>query len=217
VVGALALILSVTLVPAGRLPTILGFAILLAVLAAVSRIPARHFAGRIALVLPFALVVGAFLPFVRPGIEGWTALGVLVLRSSLAAATLVLLVSTTGFPVILKALARFGVPRILTVLLSFAYRFIFVLVEEAERMEMAVRSRAPFRSGRFRALAGALGVLFIRTYERGERVYLAMLARGFTGDPPAGETTRFGARDAGAAAVLTLGIGLAWALPGMIR
>lgn len=213
IAGALAVVLTVVLAPPGRQWTLLVCAAFVAAYGFLARVPARWLVTRSAAVLPFALIAGAWMPLSRPGPEGWTALGLLAARAFLSGAAIVLLASTTRFPLLLRGMVGLGLPQVMATVLSFTYRFLFVLVEEAERLEMAVRSRAPRRRRRFRALAGAAGYLFLRTYERAERVYRAMLARGFSGEPPAGEPLRLGIPDAIAALVIAAFLGTAWVMP----
>lgn len=74
-------------------------------------------------------------------------------------------------------------PRVMIMILSFMYRYIFVLVDEVMRMRQARDSRnfGGKRLWQLRTIGNMIGTLFIRSYERGERVYAAMLARGFDG------------------------------------
>jgi len=209
-VAALTVLLTVVGAPASRPGMLAVCAGFIAGYAALARVPAGWLVARSAVALPFALLAGAWLPFARPGVGGWAALAVLAARTFLAAAVIVLLAATTRFPHLLRGMEGLGLPRVMSLVLSFTYRFLFVLVEEAERLEMAVRSRAPMRRRRFRALTGAAGYLFLRTYERAERVYQAMLARGFHGEIPVGEIPRWGVQDALAVAVTAGFLWVAW-------
>jgi cobalt/nickel transport system permease protein len=96
------------------------------------------------------------------------------------------LVATTPFPELLRATRVLHAPAVLAATMSFMYRYLFVLVNEAMRLQTAreARSAGPGRSllWRARVLGGMIGSLFIRSYERSERIYAAMLARGFTGE-----------------------------------
>ena len=83
----------------------------------------------------------------------------------------------------LKGLEKLRVPSLITAIISFMYRFIFLLIDEVERMILAYQSRY-FKLSlrkRLKFIASMIGLLFIRTYERGERIYLAMESRGFQG------------------------------------
>src|SRR5512143_3217725 len=103
----------------------------------------------------------------------------------------ILLVSVTVFPKVIHALNHLRVPTIITVIISFLYRYLFVLTDEVMRMLRARQARsaaAPgIRSGGsvpWRAqIAGHMaGQLFLRSYERSDRIYNAMLSRGYKGE-----------------------------------
>ncbi|MGD0089504.1 MAG: cobalt ECF transporter T component CbiQ, partial [Planctomycetota bacterium] len=102
-------------------------------------------------------------------------------KSLLGASAVILLTSTTPFPALLGGLAWLRVPRLFIMVLSFAYRYVFVLLDEAQRMKRARDARC--YAGQWlwqtQVVGQMLGTLFLRSYERGERVYLAMLARGY--------------------------------------
>jgi len=144
-------------------------------------------------------LIAIFIPFFKEGeVAGsyniwlWqvtvTYSGLQVLWNILAKAwlsilSLILLTSTTRFSNLLRSLEKLRLPRVMTMILSFMYRYIFVLIDEAMRMKQARDSRN-FGGGRLRQLrtiGNMIGTLFIRSYERGERVYAAMVARGFDG------------------------------------
>jgi len=132
---------------------------------------------------------------------GWLSLASIVLRSLLAGAAAVVLVAVTGFPALCDALARIGVPRPFVVQLMFLYRYLTVLGEEAARMTAAREQRA---CGRPLALAGfgvLAGQLLLRSFDRAERIYRAMRARGFDGEFHGGAPARLSGRDAAAATV----------------
>ena len=91
-------------------------------------------------------------------------------------------------------------PRLLTLIAAFMYRYLFVIVDEARRMRAALAARAlpaAARSGSRRALGRLATSLFLRSYARGERVYLAMLARGYRGAMPRLGAARVPARRRG--------------------
>ncbi len=127
----------------------------------------------------FTITDGGFLRFVS-----------ILVRSWLSVQMAILLVATARFPDIIHALEHLKVPTILTTIIAFLYRYLFVLADEVFRLMRARESRAAAapgkRSGRsvaWRAgVAGHMaGQLFLRSYERSDRVYNAMLARGYTG------------------------------------
>ena len=196
IVALLAFVLAVVSVPADA-PAVLG--LLLAVSAAVmlsTGVPGRHLAPRVMVGLPvvmFALV----LPFVATG--GERALGpVTVSAAGLTAAWAVLTKGLSGVcgavafavtthpPDLVAGLQRLRAPALVVLVLSFMVRYLGVVTDELSRMRVARESRA-FRARGPRAwpvLAASSGALFVRSYERGERVHLAMLSRGFSGRLP---------------------------------
>ena len=93
----------------------------------------------------------------------------------------VLLGATTSFPDVLHALERLKAPRLLVLIAAFMYRYLFTIVDEVQRMRAALAARGyrPRHALQVAALGRVATALFLRTYERGERVHLAMLARGF--------------------------------------
>jgi cobalt/nickel transport system permease protein len=172
-------------------------AALLVAAVAFSRLPFFYVFRRAAIVLPFALVIGVFLPFTTEGQvacrlsafgygavvtdAGLRLYATIVLKAYLSLAYVVLLLATTPFRSLLRALAWYRVPRFLLSLLSFTYRFIFLLVEEIERLERAWAARyfGRRRAAQFATLGAAVAALFARSYERAERVWAAMLSRGY--------------------------------------
>lgn len=200
-VAAVAAVLAIVLCQAPQ-PLRLGlYAALVGACVAGARLPWWYLFKRSLLVIPFALAVGGLLPF-RPGghpvaqttvlgvdlvvtDEGLRLLAVVALKSYIAVWTMLLLASTTRFHRLLAAMQYFGMPRVLTMLLGFLYRYLFVIVGEAIRMRRARHARlaGSARGGRgLRVAAAGVGVLFIRSYERSERVHQAMAARGFDGE-----------------------------------
>lgn len=115
-----------------------------------------------------------------------------VIRSWLSVQGAILLTATTTFPDLMHALHHLRVPSVLVAVISFTYRYLFILIEEVQRLLRGREARSaaapddtvrPGRSITWRAgVAGNMvGQLFLRSYERSERVYAAMLARGYTG------------------------------------
>jgi cobalt/nickel transport system permease protein len=172
------------------------FAVLAAV-AVVGRVGPRVLWSRARVVLPLVLFVGVFVPFVRGGAQvsvgpvsvseaGLATLASVSLKASIGTLSAVLLGATTGFPDVLHGLERLRAPRLLVLIAGFMYRYLFVIVDETRRMRTALAARA-YRP-RHLLDAAALGrvviSMFLRTYDRGERVYVAMLARGYGGTMP---------------------------------
>jgi cobalt/nickel transport system permease protein len=107
----------------------------------------------------------------------------LLIKSYLAVLTLILLCSTTPYNALLQGMEHLGAPRLLTMLAGLAYRYQFVLLDEVLRMKRARDARGYRGQWLWQAqvVGQMIGTLFVRSYERAERVYLAMVARGFDG------------------------------------
>ncbi|MCH0540165.1 cobalt ECF transporter T component CbiQ [Streptomyces sp. MUM 203J] len=178
------------------------YGVLLALVAAASRVPPGFLLKRMAIEIPF--VAFAFLmPFVVPG-EQTTVLGVslsvpglwdawnVLAKGTLGVAASVLLAATTELRALLLGLQRLKLPPLLVQIASFMIRYGDVITDEMRRMSVARRSRGFEAKGvrHWGVLAKSAGALFIRSYERGERVHLAMVSRGYAGTmPPLDEST----------------------------
>ncbi len=137
------------------------------------------------------------MPFVVPG-EQTTVLGVslsvpglwgawnVLAKGTLGVAASVLLASTTELRALLLGLQRLKLPPLLVQIASFMIRYGDVITDEMRRMSVARRSRGFEAKGvrHWGVLAKSAGALFIRSYERGERVHLAMVSRGYAGTMP---------------------------------
>ena len=205
VAAAVLLILILNLTPAGAWP---AYPLLLAVvvsLAVFAEIKFMLVLRRSVVVLPFALAAITLL-FTTPGPTllalpwvGWTisAAGVarflsVLVKSLLSIQVAVALALTTHLTDLLWALRSLRVPDLLVAVISFMYRYLFVLADEAFRMQRARQARSALAAGESRAGGGLLwrakvtgwmvGQLFLRSYERSERVYQAMVARGYRGE-----------------------------------
>jgi cobalt/nickel transport system permease protein len=178
---AVALVVATVSVPVNRWTGITFFPLVglfLVAVAGLSLVPPGFLLKRVALMEPVVLGV-ALLALLQPG--GGKVFGTLVLRSTICLSTMVLLASTTPFSDLLAVLRRLRVPAILLTTLALMYRYLFVLVEESQRMRRARASRT-FTNERRRAwktLGLVLGQLFVRTGERADRIYAAMCARGW--------------------------------------
>jgi cobalt/nickel transport system permease protein len=206
VLVTLAFILAVVSLGKYELAALFPFFLYPAVIMALGDLPAGFIVRKVAVVLPFAFMVGMFNPFfdqtvlVRFGplaiSGGWLSFVSILVRAILTVGAALILVGITGFPAICQALDQLGMPRILTVQLLFLYRYLFVLTEEGGRTARARELRAFGKKGMgLHSFVPMLSHLLLRTWLRAERIYLAMLARGFTGEFHPRRTTRFGGRD----------------------
>jgi len=196
-VVVLAFTVLVVSVPKYEVAALFPYALLPFSLLVFGGIPLGFVAKHLLLVSPFVVFVAVFNPLydaepvlVRLGAGGyWVRGGVLSCANIcgkfvLTVSALVALVSTTRFSDLLQALAWFRLPRLFVLELSFLYRYLFLLIEQVLRLKRARDSRGVggVRLGwRLRATGGIIGNLFVRTLERGERIYAAMVARGFDG------------------------------------
>ena len=178
------------------------------------RLPLAGLLARAAIVLPFSATFAAFSWMAG---DAPRAVGLLV-KSYLSAVAVLVLVGSTPLPKLLRGLESLGAPRLLTLVVQFLYRYLFVVSEQAQHMRLAALSRGSRRPPlQFRAAAGAVAVLFARSYGRAEGIHQAMLARSFSGHIRLLADPRIGVRDAlfmaaGVALVgaLRLSLGAPW-------
>jgi cobalt/nickel transport system permease protein len=196
VAAAVAFVFGVAVTPRQALWAFAIDAVMLLVVVALSGIGPRFVLTRLLVILPF-IAFAFFIPFVGSG-EQVEVLGVAVSREGLwgmwnvvAKATIgatvsILLAATTEVPRLLTGMGRLRVPATLTAIASFMVRYLELLAGELRRMRIAMASRGydPRWLWQARPVATSAGALFIRSYERGERVHAAMLARGYTGTMP---------------------------------
>ncbi len=196
IVAFLSLIFSVALLSSLKLALVGLSASLIFLLA--SRLPFRFVLSHLRWVLLFIIPFLAIMPFTVQGTEifhiygiGMTYEGIhFGLLVSIRALTAVLLIfpmiGTTRFNSTLKALEKLKVPDSLVQMLMFTYRYIFTFTEEFSRMRNAMKSKGfklKTSLKTLKTIGKAIGMLFVRAYERAERVYQAMLSRGYTGTP----------------------------------
>jgi cobalt/nickel transport system permease protein len=188
-----AMIVSVLCIPASRGPLFFVFAFAITLLMGFSQVPLNYIVGRAFLILPFIILATLAAPW-----KGYAGFIVLFVRAILCLILLILLTNTTRFAELLRGLRKLGCPQILAMNLSFLYRYLFVLTEEAMRMKQARdcrrTARAPFKE-ELKLLSSMLGTLLVRSFERAERMHAAMLSRGYTGDFPVVSPREFSWRD----------------------
>ncbi|WP_170990770.1 cobalt ECF transporter T component CbiQ [Herbidospora galbida] len=182
--------------PRERFLAFLLYALSLAVVVLLARIPPGYVLKRLAVELPFVLFAVA-IPFIGMG-ERVDVLGVplsvaglwaswnILAKATLGVAASIVLAATTEPRALLLGAQRLRVPQLLIQIATFMLRYLEVILDEMRRMRVARESRG-FAARDFRqapVLAKSAGAMFIRSYERGERVHLAMLSRGYTGVMP---------------------------------
>jgi cobalt/nickel transport system permease protein len=176
---ALAMVIVTVVLPVGRWDGFIVIALLLIGVAAASRVPGTFILRRLVTLEPLALGVAGLAMF-QP--HGGRIFATMLVKTTLCLLTMILLSSTTPFSALLDVMKRARVPDILVSTLALMYRYLFVLADEAQRMRRARASRT-FRPGRWwtwHALGSVIGQLFVRSTERAERIYAAMIARGWS-------------------------------------
>jgi cobalt/nickel transport system permease protein len=188
VLATILFVVAVALVPRGELvwPYAADFA-LLACIAFVARTPPSLLARRLVIEVPFVLFV-LVLPLAADSFADglWLSFGILA-KASLAVLATGVLAWTTPAPEILRGAERLHVPRTLIAIAGFALRYLQVLLDELRRMRLARTQRGDDSRWLWQArgTGSTVGALVVRTFERGERVHVAMLARGYDGRMPA--------------------------------
>jgi len=195
----LVFILMLALTPPDRWLAFSLYFLLVLILILFSKVPISYIFKRSLLIMPFVLMIAIFIPFFKEGevagsyniglwqvtitYDGLQILRNVVIKAWLSILSLIWLTSTTKLATLLNGLEQLRMPRVMVMILSFMYRYIFVLVDETMRLKQARDSRnfGGKRSWQIRTIGNMIGILFIRSYERSERVYAAMVARGFDG------------------------------------
>ncbi len=160
-------------------------------------VPVSFALRRVLTLCPFVALLVLALPFYDRAVQplvlgpwawevggGWLSAAAVLARFALGLMALTALVSSTQFSLLLAAMRRLGAPAIFCAVLGFLYRYIFVLIDQVMRVRRASDFRGAARAPAARRLAtagGVVGYLMVRTLERSQRVHLAMLARGYTG------------------------------------
>jgi len=152
---------------------------------------------RVAVIVPF-VAAAAIVPFVAEGgphtdiaglsvsTDGLWATWNIVAKATLGATASIIVSATTPIPDLLAGLTRLRVPAVLVAIIAFMIRYLDLLVDDLQRMRnaMVARGHDPRWLWQVRPVAASAGALFVRSYERGERVHGAMSARGYTGTMP---------------------------------
>jgi cobalt/nickel transport system permease protein len=219
-VGLVAVTVVGVSTPPSAWPVWVGCAAVLAAVAAAGRVPLRAIWRRSRVVLPLVLAAALLIPIAREGEpvlslgpldasrEGLLVLGAVAAKAAIGTVSAVLLAATTSVPSIIRGLEAMRVPRLPILVATFMYRYLFVVADELARMRAALAARAyrPRHLLAIRPLGRMAGALFLRSHARGERVYAAMLARGFTGEMPRSEPLRIGRPDAAFVALVALAL-----------
>ena len=194
--AVLSFVVLVVLTPHDEYAAFAAYLVLVLSAARLTTVPAGFLATRMVVEVPF-VVFALVLPLVAQGqrVEvgpltvsepGLVAAFGLLAKATLGVLAALVLATTTEPRDLVAGLERLRLPQQLVQILGFMVRYLEVVTADLHRMRVARESRGfQARSlGAWPALASSAGALFIRSYERGERIHLAMLSRGYTGRLP---------------------------------
>ena len=237
VIFTLAFIIFLNLTPFRAWPAYILFLTLILSVALLSRLGIGFVLKRALLALPFVLAAVLLIftgppPYVTVLVfqvvqvsfspEGFGRFASIALKTWISVQAAILLAATTRFPDLLIAFKQLKIPKLFVAIIGLMWRYLFVISEEVIRMMRARASRSATVLGshhaggtlywRAKVIGGMAGSLFLRSIERSDRVYAAMLSRGYTGELPFSDTTPLSKDDK---RTLILGISLLvvlWAL-----
>lgn len=202
-VGLLLFVTAVAITPRDHVGAFIADAIMVGIVVGLAKLSPRYIARRLVVLIPF-VATAAFLPFIAQGgryldvgglslsQEGAWAAWNIIAKASLGASASIIVSATTPTTEIIAGLSRLRVPAVVVAIVSFMFRYLETLGDELARMRLAMVARGydPRWLWQVRPVASSAGALFVRSYERGERVHQAMAARGFTGTmPPQDDST----------------------------
>lgn len=193
-VASLAFLVVVIATPVGSWTLFGWYALLLGVGFVVAKLPIRHVLPRFGFEVPFVLFA-VLMPFVGQGpkteLLGLTVSEVglqtgttLIAKITLGTAAAILLSATTTTGDLLRSLSTLRLPNQLVQIAAFMIRYSSVVTDELRRMQVSWQARGFTATGvrSWPTVASTAAALFVRSYERGERVHLAMLSRGYSGE-----------------------------------
>lgn len=198
ILATVGFVLVVVLTPREWIFAFAGYLIVLIVALAIAKVPLRRVLAGLAIEVPF-VVFAVLMPFVGPEPSGWLGLSVpgmwaawnILVKASLGIVAATLLSSTTLPTDIVAGLQALRIPGPIVAIMTFFIRYVDVVTDQYRRMRVAQQARGFQASSpkSWPVLAHGLGALFVRSFERGERVHLALVSRGYDGRLPAPVTT----------------------------
>lgn len=196
IIAGLLFILVAVATPISNWQAFIAYFLIILTTTQIARLPIKVVLGRSVIEVPFIFFALA-MPFFGTGErfvagpfnlyrEGLLAGAAIVAKGTLGILVAINLSATTTARDILSGLEKLKLPAMMVQIASFMLRYVNVVNDEMERMKVARASRGFEATGvkHWKILASAAGALFIRSYERGERVHLAMLSRGYSGSMP---------------------------------
>jgi cobalt/nickel transport system permease protein len=216
VVAAFGLVVVIAVTPRQAVWAFAVYAAIVAGLVVLARVSFGFVAIRLLAVAPF-VVFALFIPIIATGetvevwgldlsVDGLWAMWNILAKAVLGASVSIVLTGTTEISEIIRGLGILHVPVLFTSIAMFMVRYLELIAEELRRTRLAMTSRGydPRWLTQAAPIASAAGALFVRSYERGERVHAAMLSRGFTGTMPSLDARRATAGEWAAATSLLL-------------
>ena len=210
-VATLAFVFLVVLTPDGWFASFGVYALLVWAAVMASGVPKGYVLRRALMLFPFALAVSVFVPFITPGrtvwtVHWWVLNGVvtaeglarfasLSLKALLSFFATITLAASTPFGELMKAAGALGLPAKMVVVLSFMYRFLFLIIDETSHMLLARDLRGGGGKSHLRASGGIVGALLVRSMEHAEILSRAMILRGYDGRPVSLRESRIEVRD----------------------
>lgn len=203
VLATLILLVCIATLTEHTLATGAVYLLILVIGAVAARLPVFAMLSGASVVLPFALCFALVSVLAGDPMQAM----MLVVRGYLSALAVLLLISTTAMPDLIAGLEWLRAPAFLLQVMQFLYRYLVVLLGEADAMRQASLSRAgSIRTLQFRQAAAAAGVLFVRSWARAQAIHRAMVSRGFEGRIPAFRRMRFEFADGAFAALAAVAI-----------
>jgi len=219
-ITVLAFILLVVMTPEGYFLTFFLYFTAVWTVILFSQVPPSYILKRSLTILPFAWAISLFVPFITPGPVLWdfvfsggfhvtvTETGLvrfatLGLKSFLSFLAVFTLVASTRFGDLMWSAGELGLPSKLVVVMTFMYRYLFILIDETSHMLLArtLRSGRKLHLPHLHAAGGIVGSLWVRSFEHADRLYFAMLLRGYSGHPVVLYEHHLGSRDIAFSAV----------------
>lgn len=187
-----AFIVAVMSFPRHEISALMPFFIYPCLLISMSGIPPACILRKLLVAAPFALAVGMFNPLLDRSTAatlgpyavsgGWISFASIAIRSALTITAALTLIACTGINRLCAGLERMGLPQVFSFQLQLLYRYLFVITGEGLRMNRSVELRSTNRRAMtLRTYGALLGSLLLRSIERAQRIYQAMVARGFDG------------------------------------
>jgi len=194
--AALVFVIGASLTPRRAVGPLLADLCVVAVMLHVATYRPRQVIARLTVVLPF-IGLGLLMPFIGGGEQvevgpisvsshglwaGWNTIA----KTLIGFGASLVVAGTTPIPDLVRGLGQLKVPPVIVAIISLMFRYLGILIEEMGRMTLAMTARGyrPRWLWQAKPVASATGALFVRSYERGERVHAAMVARGFDGTMP---------------------------------